>query len=405
MMLTRPTATYERPPRLAVVTTVPDSFRAVVGHLQHAKNAGFEIHLISSAGPFFQELADSLSVAQSVIPFTRRIDPLRDAQSAIQLSRILASQPPDIVHAHTPKAGLIAMLVARWHGIPARIYHMRGLRYSASSGLKRHLLRAIERSTVSLSSRTICVSRSLRELALRDRIAREDQITVLGHGGHGIDCQHQFNPRRYSRQDRFELRRRYGIPHDAIVLGFVGRLVRDKGIDELAAAWRGLRKECSQLHLLLVGKRESNHGMGNHVWSTFDGDPRVHEIGENWETPPLYNAMDVVSLPSYREGLPKVPLEAAAMSLPVVATRIAGCVDAVNHGQTGVLVPPRDASALADAIKSYVVDPARRKRHGQAGRLMVQDRFSPDRLQNAMLSEYQQLLDVTLSRRENRQAA
>jgi glycosyltransferase involved in cell wall biosynthesis len=176
------------------------------------------------------------------------------------------------------------------------------------------------------------------------------------------------------------------------VVGFVGRIVRDKGIVELYQAWKILRARDLNLHLLLVGPFDPQDPVPPGIESRLRKDPRAHLTGMDWDTPRLYAAMDVVSLPTYREGFPNVPIEAAAMGLPVVATRIPGCVDAVQDGVTGTLVPPADAHALARAIEAYVTDPVLRRRHGVAGRERVLREFRQEVIWEALYREYLRLL-------------
>jgi glycosyltransferase involved in cell wall biosynthesis len=177
------------------------------------------------------------------------------------------------------------------------------------------------------------------------------------------------------------------------VLGFAGRIVRDKGLIELDAAWRMLREEFPDLQLLLAGEFEPQDPIPADVEARLRGDPRIHLAGLVPDMPRFYKAIDVLALPTYREGFGTVLLEAAAMALPVVATRIPGCVDAVRDGETGTLVPSHDAAALADAVRAYLRDPELRRRHGDAGRRRALRDFRPEAMWEALYQEYVRLLE------------
>jgi glycosyltransferase involved in cell wall biosynthesis len=192
-------------------------------------------------------------------------------------------------------------------------------------------------------------------------------------------------------------RRALGIDPGAFVIGFVGRLVKDKGIIELARAWRTLREERSDRVLLLIGPVEERDAVPTEILTALRSDPRVTLRGLDWDTPSLYAAMDVLVLPTYREGFPTAPLEAAAMELPVVASRVPGCIDAVGDGVTGILVPAGDAQALTDAIRRYHDEPELRRKHGAAGRARALESFRQEAIWAAMASEYHSL---TQSRRD-----
>jgi glycosyltransferase involved in cell wall biosynthesis len=178
-----------------------------------------------------------------------------------------------------------------------------------------------------------------------------------------------------------------------LVVGFVGRLVRDKGICELEAAWKGVRLRYPNAYLLVVGFFEERDSIPAEVRRRLEQDDRVRLAGTVWDTPPMYAAMDLLCLPSFREGLPGTPLEASAMRLPVVATRIPGCIDAVRDGVTGTLVEPGNVAQLESAIVSYLSDDRLRLEHGVAGRQWVIDQFQRERLWAAIANEYGRLID------------
>jgi glycosyltransferase involved in cell wall biosynthesis len=382
-------------PRLLIhVTTVPMSLLFLGGQLQYMQERGFRPVIVTSPGPGldrFEEHEPGFPV--HAIPMTRQITPWRDLLSLVALYRLFRQLRPWIVHSHTPKAGLLSMVAATIARVPVRIYHLRGMPLDSASGPRKWVLWAAERVTCGLAQRVIAVSHSLRAATIRARLCAPDRVKILGHGsGNGVDAARRFNPERISPTARLESRAAHGIPLDAVVLGFIGRLVPDKGISELVEAWTALKDEFPHVHLLLVGPTEDHNPLPPPISARLEQDDRVHMAGLIWDTPPIYAAMDVVALPSHREGFPNVALEAAAMTLPVVATRVTGCVDAIRDDVTGTLVPLKDPAALADALRRYLRDPELAAHHGEAARRHVVDRFDQRTIWEALCEEYDRLL-------------
>jgi glycosyltransferase involved in cell wall biosynthesis len=236
----------------------------------------------------------------------------------------------------------------------------------------------------------------MRDFLVEQRLCRADKIVVLGRGSvNGVDASGHLNPDRFPPAERAELRARWDIPAAALVVGFVGRIVRDKGIHELAAAWRQLRARHRDLHLLLVGELESGDPIDSAIETSLRDDPRVRFTGAQDDVAPYFAMMDVFVMPSYREGFGVTNVEAAALALPVVSTRIAGCVDSVADGVTGTLVPARDGAALAAAVGRYLADPDLRRAHGEAGRRRVLQHFVPEEIWSELLRLYLQLCPAT----------
>jgi glycosyltransferase involved in cell wall biosynthesis len=241
-----------------------------------------------------------------------------------------------------------------------------------------------------LAHRVFCVSESLRQEALRWNLCSPEKMQVVHNGsGNGVDAKNRFNPARY---DRGAVRKKLEIPIEAPVLGFVGRMARDKGIVDLARSWGELSALRPNLQWIIIGDLDTRDEMPQEIQRRLRADPRVHMLGFVRDVAQWYSAMDVCVLPTYREGFPNVLLEAAAMSLPVVATQVTGCVDAVVDGVTGTLVPPRDAQALGSAIARYLDDPKLRQQHGEAARKRVIRDFRPTDIWSALCREYEVLL-------------
>jgi glycosyltransferase involved in cell wall biosynthesis len=374
------------------ITTVPMSLTFLRGQVGFMKARGLRMHAITSPGPELEAFGVREGVGTTAVEMHRRVTPIRDLRATARLVRALRQLRPTIVHAHTPKGGLLGMIAALSARVPVRIYHMRGLPYTGATGFRRLILRMTERVSCALAHRVLCVSHALRAQAVGEGLCEAEKILVIAGGsGNGVDSGIRFNPDLLPPDARHATRQRFAIPDEATVIGFIGRIVRQKGIVELAEAWSTVKVRHPTARLLLVGPFEPEDALPAHVEAGLRNDPRVHLAGLDWNTAAMLAAMDVVVLPTYREGFPNVPLEAAAMGLPVVATTIPSCAEAVLDEQTGLLVPPRDASALAHALARYLDDPVFRRKHGAAGQKRVRAEFQQERIWRGILEQYEGL--------------
>jgi glycosyltransferase involved in cell wall biosynthesis len=377
------------------ITTVPMTLLFLRGQTLYIGGLGYIFHVITSPGEELEKFEGELGIITHKIKMHRSITPLRDLLTLIKLVCCIRRICPDIVHAHTPKAGLLGMMAAWIARVPVRIFHMRGLVSITATGITRWLLRLSEKVACRLAHRVIVVSNSIRELAVEEGLCSESKSRVLLKGsGNGVDARCRFDPGQLEPGLRDRVRAEQGISSDALVLGFVGRIVRDKGVVELLAAWESLRDQFPALHLLIVGSFEQRDAVPLGVRQALMGDLRVHMPGriDASRIPSFYAAMDLLTLPTYREGFGNVLLESAAMQIPVVATSVPGCRDAVVDGVTGTLVAVGDADALAGAIRDYLLDPDLRSCHGLAGRQRVLRDFRPEAIWQALYQEYTQLL-------------
>jgi glycosyltransferase involved in cell wall biosynthesis len=358
----------------------------LVGHVRALRAAGHSVHAISAPGPELDRFSELTGATTHPVEMERNIRLSPDVRSLRRFVRLLREIRPDIVHAHTPKAGLLATLAAAILRVPVRVYHCHGLRYETARPTVRAVLWGAERMACGLATQVLTVSPSLRDALVQARLVGASKVEVLLGGSiEGVDGG-RFRPA--SIEQKVRARASIGIPPDAHVIGYVGRLVRDKGVVELYHAWRCVREAFGNAHLVLVGPIEDGDPVPPGVMEGLHSDSRVHLVGYRTDTLPCYQAMDVVALPTHREGFGVVNLEAAAMALPVVATRVKGCVDAVVDGVTGTLVPPQDPDRLSTALARYLRDAGLRARHGEQGRARALEHFKPEAYWAALQDGY-----------------
>jgi len=381
----------EKRPLLVHIATVPEFFHSFFqGQLEFLVKRGFDIGLICSPGGISEGLK-AWPVHYYPVPIQRRISPCADIISLWRIVRILRSIRPNIVHVHTSKAGLLGMIGAWIIGVRVRIFTIHGFRWVTKRGISRWLIKVSNRITCLLADRVFCVSKSNLEIGIQDRICSVEKASVICKGSiNGVDATGRFNPQ--NKPNRGAVRKTLGIPEDAFAFGFVGRIVRDKGICELADAWRSIRKDCLDAHLIMIGEKESGDPVPQASLAVLEYDERVHFTGFCREVAPYYEAMDAFVLPSYREGFPVTPLEASAMGLPVIATGIRGCLDAVVHGKTGVLIPPRRSYELEQAMRAFLNDRRMPERLSEGGRKFVMENFQPKPIWKELANEYRELL-------------
>ncbi len=367
----------------------------MIGQIRFMRDKGFEVHVASGPGPELDYMVRTENIPVHPLKMKRGLSPLGDLLALLQLYFLFIRMKPTIVHGSTAKGGPLSMIASALAQIPIRVYTIRGLIIEVGSGLMKKIFRALEWLACRCASQILAVSRSVTDKLIQEKLCGSDKIKVLENGSSmGVDTENRFNPDLVSEADVETLRNRIGIPADVLVLGFVGRIVRDKGVVELAAAWQKLRLQCENVFLLIIGPLEPQDPVPAKILQEFWTDPRVIIVDfvHNEDMPRYYRIMDFVILPTYREGFPNVALEAAAMELPVLATSVTGCVDAVVDGVTGILVPAHDSAALEQGMRMYIHDEKRRRSHGKAGRQRAISDFRPELLWKAQYQEYIRLL-------------
>ena len=392
-------------PRLIIAVNSSIAIGFLQGQLEYFQDRGFDATVLSPdrrKGEW--EVARPEGVPIIEVPMEREIAPIRDLVTLWRLWRVMRALCPAVTNVGTPKAGLLGGLAAWLNRVPCRFYTLHGLRFETTKGLKRRLLIYAERLACRFAHRVICVSQSVREKAIASGLTRREQAVVFGSGScNGIDAS-RFAATPETMRRAAELRRQLGIPADAPVVIFVGRLTCDKGIPELMEAFLRLGNQFPDLRLLLVGCFEDEDSLPVHIRRCLETHSHVIFAGPVQDTAPYYAIADVLVLPSHREGLPTVVLEAHAAGKPVVGALATGIVDMVVDGETGLLFPVGDVPALADALARLISDRALATKLGLAGQERVKREFQQEQIWEALYREYLGLLqmkELPLSLRPN----
>jgi glycosyltransferase involved in cell wall biosynthesis len=343
------------------------------------------------------ELAERCGVITHGVSMERQPSPLKDLASLGKLVALMRRLRPHIVHAHTPKAGMLGMLAARLAGVAVRLYSVHGLPLLTRTGKLRTILESAEKLSAWLSTKTYAVSPSLRDLMLELKLCPADKVGVPGDGScSGIDT--EFFRAVPNDPRRAQVRSELGIPQDAVVGVFVGRLAKDKGIAVLADAWPAVSAQVPNLHLILGGELDETDPVPADKLAVLQNDPRVRCLGyvEKSTVPGLFAAADFGLLPTFREGLGQVALECGAMGKPMLSTDVPGVVSAVQNGLTGILVPAGQVRPLAEAMLQLATDAALRAQLGQAAEEFVRARFSEHRVNALWMEEYRRLVQESM---------
>jgi len=366
--------------------------RLMLGQLAHLREAGFEVIVLASPGQDLERVAERDGVQWVAVPMAREIAGLADLVSLWRLCRLMRRLRPTITNVSTPKAGLLGGLAAWLSGVPCRVYTLRGLRCETVRGPKRKALVFTERIACGCAHQVFCVSESVRQKAVALGLVDMDRTVVLGSGSsNGVDAA-RFAPTAELLRVTSHLRGDLGIPLETPVMGYVGRFTRDKGIPQLLEAYSQLRVSFPKLRLLLVGEFEKGDSLSPEVRERILRDPYIISCGFVPDTAPYYHLMNVLALPSHREGFPNAVLEAQAAGKAVVASRATGTVDAIIDGVTGILVPPGDAKALATALKRLLQNRDIAEAMGRTGRARVLREFRQELIWAALAREYTRLL-------------
>jgi len=378
--------------KLIRITTVPISLDKLLGSQLSYMNRFFEVRIISSDTKKLSKVAEKYGVTSFAIEMTRTISPLKDLISVWKTYQFLKKEKPEIVHTHTPKAGIVGMFAAYLAGVPLRMHTVAGMPLMETTGWKRILLVAVEKGTYRFANRVYPNSFGLQKWILCHHLCSETKLKVIGNGSsNGIDTIY-FNDPQVSQETRRGLEAKWGISNQDFVFVFVGRLVEDKGINELIRAFRTVSKNYSSVKLILVGPFESDlDPLEKETLHEIEMNAQIIWVGYQEDVRPFFTLGDVLVFPSYREGFPNVVMQAGAMGLPSIVTNINGCNEIIQDEHNGLIIPPKDPTALENTMERILVSKPLFEYLKSNARETIVNRFDQKAVWEALLKEYQTL--------------
>lgn len=347
----------------------------------------YDVTVVASPGRHWSMLdAWGNRVGRYEVPMQRHISPIKDLKSLWNLWRVFRHEKPTMVHSMTPKAGLLCMLAAWMARVPVRVHTFTGLVFPTATGLTKRILMATDWLTCACATHIIPEGEGVKNDLLNHGITRKP-IRVLGHGScRGIDAN------RFKREPEDINADCKSKPFTYL---YVGRLVKDKGINELIEAFEQLNKLYPDTRLILVGYKEQNlDPIRPDTFNKIENNPAIEAVGQQSDVRPWYAQADAFVFPSYREGFPNVVLEAGAMSLPSIVTDINGSREIIKHGVNGLIVRPRDVASLYEAMLTILEDKELRNSMANAARPIVTSKYGVEIVHTSLLNFYNEILDT-----------
>lgn len=370
------------------VSTIPLSLNILMKNQFLFLRNYYDVIAVSSGGEDLEELQKREGVKTKAIEIKRKISIIDDLLSLIKLYIYFKKEKPLIVHSITPKAGLLSMMAAKMAGIPIRIHTFTGLIFPTRTGMMKILLIQMDKILCYCATNVYPEGKGVRNDLLEYKITNKP-LKILANGNvNGIDLA-VFDPSLFPPQDRQVLKQQLGILHEDFVYIFIGRLVKDKGINELIHAFKKLSS--SKAKLLLVGSLEPDHGLEDDTLHEMKNNPEIISVGFQKDVRLFLAISDALVFPSYREGFPNVVMQAGAMGLPSIVTDINGSNEIIIHNENGIIIPPKNDLFLYESMLMVSKDHALREKLKRNARQMIADRYQQSVVLNALLEEYKNL--------------
>ena len=378
--------------KLIRVTTVPSSLRSLLKGQHRFMSKYFEVIGVSGDGDALAEVRQNEGIRTHVVEMTRTITPLKDLKALLKLYKFFKKEKPFIVHTHTPKAGTVGMIAAKLAGVPNRLHTIAGLPLLEKTGVMRKLLNLVEKLTYSCSTLILPNSLKLKRIILTEKFTSASKLKVIGHGSsNGIDTEH-YNIAHVTEKEKEQLRESLNINENDTVFIFIGRIVKDKGINELVAAFNLLTKKHSRCKLLLIGSRE-NHldPLLSKTEILIKENICIIPTGVQKDIRPYVSISHALTFPSYREGFPNVVLQASCMCLPCIVSDINGCNEIIEDQVNGLIIPVKNSEALESAMIYMIENPEKRLDMIKHSRKRILERYKQEFIWDESLKLYRSL--------------
>ncbi len=378
-------------PKLVRITTVPQSLKTLLkGQLKFMSNNGFDVVGVSSKGQPLMDVNQQEGVDVFIVEMSRKITPLKDLVALWKLYRFFKSFKPLIVHTHTPKAGTIGMIAAKIAGVQIRLHTVAGLPLLEVNGFKRRILDIVEKLTYACATKVYPNSLGLKRIIEECGFCSSEKLKVIANGSsNGINTEY-FDPKLFSNDS--DLKEKLGIKSNNFVFIFVGRLVGDKGINELVKAFDIFQINHQNCNLLLVGDYETHlDPLKQETLRIIETNENIISVGFQSEVRPFFAISDCLVFPSYREGFPNVVMQAGAMGLPCIVTNINGCNEIIHDGLNGYLIPVKNVRSIIDKMCEIFLDKLTYKKLQKNARVMITSRYEQKVVWEAIKYEYNDL--------------
>lgn len=374
---------------LVRITTVPLSLEKLLTGQLHFMSSFYNVIAVSSDVKRLEKYGEQEKVAVFPIEMTRQITPVKDVLAVIKLYFFLKKTKPFIVHTHTPKAGIVGMLASKLAGVPNRLHTVAGMPLLEQRGLKRKILDFVEKLTYSCATKVYPNSFKMKDIIIENAYCPTSKLKVLGNGSsNGINTSY-FDESHFSENDKASLKSELGISPTDFVFVFVGRIVADKGINELIAAFIDIQKLRKEVKLLLVGPFEQElDPLNEETLNQINSNKSIISVGYQLDVRPYFAISNSLVFPSYREGFPNVVMQAGAMGLPCIVTDINGCNEIIENQKNGCIIPVKNQKVILESMINFIDDKEQFFEMQQNARNMIVSRFDQQFMWDIILKEY-----------------